>query len=288
MAQFSTVVAINGNGQVFAVNAAGVSRLLKAGDELLKGETIRTTGDARVELMMEDGQMLSVAPKQTLRLDDNVTESDQRPTAQDSAVANTAQTADTVIQALERGTGDLNAELEATAAGLGGAGGADGGSTFVQLLRITEGVDPLAFSYGYSTAGQVQYIDGVAVQQPDTVTALITINPIAGDNIINSQEAKQEFTTVSGTVGNDVKVGDLVTLTINNTTYTAVVTQGTTGLVFAAQVKTTDLVADPSIDASVTTSNASGTVTATATDAVTLEVDTVATASITISPRSLT
>ncbi len=37
MAQFATVAAINGNGTVFAVNAAGVSRALKVGDELQKG-----------------------------------------------------------------------------------------------------------------------------------------------------------------------------------------------------------------------------------------------------------
>ena len=144
MAQFATVAAINGNGSVFAVNAQGISRALKAGDTLQKGETVRTVGDARVELVMEDGRLMAVAPEQNVRLDDNVVESDQRPTAQDSAVAAPGATADTVIQALERG-GDLSAQLEATAAGLGGAGGADGGSTFVQLLRITEGVDPLHF-----------------------------------------------------------------------------------------------------------------------------------------------
>ncbi|MDP1942789.1 immunoglobulin-like domain-containing protein [Rhodoferax sp.] len=78
-----------------------------------------------------------------------MSESDQRPTAQDSAVGAPAETADTVLQALERGT-DLSTELEATAAGLGGGGGADGGSSFVQLLRIVEGVDPLAYDYAYT------------------------------------------------------------------------------------------------------------------------------------------
>ena len=120
MAQIATVAAITGTGTAFAVNAQGVSRALKAGDVLQKGETIRTTGDVRVELLMEDGRLLAVAPNQVMRLDDNVTESDQRPTAQDSAVTTPGATADTVIQALERG-GDLSTELEATAAGLGAA-----------------------------------------------------------------------------------------------------------------------------------------------------------------------
>ena len=152
MAKFATLAAINGNGTVYAVNAQGISRALKVGDELLKGETIRTVGDVRAELLMEDGRLLAVTPAQTVRLDDNVVESDQRPTAQDSAVT-TPATADTIIQALERGT-DLNQTLDATAAGLGAGGGTDGGSTFVQLLRISEGVDPLAYHYSYGTGAQ--------------------------------------------------------------------------------------------------------------------------------------
>ncbi|MDO9144919.1 retention module-containing protein [Rhodoferax sp.] len=149
MAQIATVAAITGTGKAFAVNEQGVSRELKAGDVLQKGETIRTVGDVRVELLMEDGRLMAVAPNQVLRLDENVSESDQRPTAQDSAVGAPADTADTILQALERGT-DLSTELEATAAGLGGGGGADGGSSFVQLLRIVEGVDPLAYDYAYT------------------------------------------------------------------------------------------------------------------------------------------
>ncbi|PIY28036.1 MAG: hypothetical protein COZ09_11985, partial [Comamonadaceae bacterium CG_4_10_14_3_um_filter_60_42] len=148
MAQIATVAAITGTGTAYAVNEQGVSRALKAGDVLQKGEIIRTVGDVQVELLMEDGRLLAVAPGQVMRLDDNVTESDQRPTAQDSAVTTPGATAETVLQALERGT-DLSTELEATAAGLGGGGGSDGGLSFVQLLRIVEGVEPLAYDYGF-------------------------------------------------------------------------------------------------------------------------------------------
>ena len=147
MAQFATVAAITGNGSVLAVDVQGKTRVLKVGDTLQKGETVRTVGDVRVELIMEDGHHLAVAPAQSVRLDDNVVQSDQLPTAQDSAIT-TPTTADTVIQALERGT-DLNQSLEATAAGLAPGGGVDGGSTFVQLLRITEGVSPQDYSYGF-------------------------------------------------------------------------------------------------------------------------------------------
>ena len=150
MAQFATVVAINGHGAVFAVDSQGNSRVLKVGDVLQKGETVRTNGDVGVELMMEDGRSMAVAPMQNVLLDDQVVESDQRPTAQESAVAAPA-TIETVIQTLQRG-GDLSQELEAAAAGLvaPGANAADGGNSFVQLLRITEGVEPLAYNYGFA------------------------------------------------------------------------------------------------------------------------------------------
>ncbi|MDI1244042.1 MAG: retention module-containing protein, partial [Rhodoferax sp.] len=175
MAQIASVAAITGTGKAFAVNEQGVSRELKAGDVLQKGETIRTVGDVQVEMLMDDGRLLAVAPNQVLRLDENVSESDQRPTAQDSAVGAPAATADTVLQALERGT-DLSTQLEATAAGLGGGGGADGGSTFVQLLRITEGVDPLSYNYNYTAPDLAPDLQS----NPETLTAttmVLTADP---------------------------------------------------------------------------------------------------------------
>ena len=176
MVQIASVAAIIGTGTVFAVNEQGVSRQLKVGDVLQKGEFIRTVGDVQVELLMDDGRLLAVAPDQVLRLDENVTESDQRPTAQDSAVSAPAATADTVLQALERGT-DLSTELEATAAGLGGGSGSDGGSSFVQLLRIVEGVEPLAYEYSYTAPDLLPDLQA----EPEAITAttmVLTADPV--------------------------------------------------------------------------------------------------------------
>ena len=188
MAQFATVAAITGTGTVFAVNAQGASRQLKVGDILQKGETVRTVGDARVELLMEDGRLLAVAPAQSVRLDENVSQSDQRPTAQDSAVT-TPATADTIIQALERGT-DLSTELEATAAGLTAGTGADGGTSFVQLLRITEGVEPLSYNYSF-TAPVVPPDLPVQPQPPDeeppvTILSVTSDTQVEGNNLVHT------------------------------------------------------------------------------------------------------
>jgi Ca2+-binding RTX toxin-like protein len=160
MAQIATVVAVTGNA--FAVGTDGSVRPIKAGDALQKGETVRTAAGARVELMMEDGQIAAVAAEQAVRLDEALAQGEQRPTAQEGAV--TPGAIEQVIQALEQG-GDLTEELEAAAAG-GGAGGDGGdGSGYVRLLRVSEGVDPLAYEYEPPALPTVQEIEGASVEE---------------------------------------------------------------------------------------------------------------------------
>ena len=175
MAQFATVVAITGSGTVFAVDAQGVSRAVKVGDALLKDEIVRTVGDANVELLMEDGSVLAVAPAQSVRLDDNVTESDQRPTAQDSVVA-TSATAETIIDALERGS-DLSQTLDPTAAGLSAGSGANNGSSFVQLLRISEGLVNNATTAAFVAPDETMMPEVVAVPPQAVVAIASTATP---------------------------------------------------------------------------------------------------------------
>jgi hypothetical protein len=151
MTPFATVVGIKGSGTVFAVDSRGNSRVLKVGDVLQKGETVRTTGDAVVQLLMMDGSLLAVVAGQTVRLDEHVVDTDQRPGA-DSAVTTPAAIA-AVIEALRSGA-DLSEALEAAAAGpSGGGGGNDGGNSFVRLLRIAETVGPQEYVFGFRAPG---------------------------------------------------------------------------------------------------------------------------------------
>ena len=147
MAQFATVIAIKGSGTAHAVDAKGNTRVLKTGDVLQQGETVRTTGDARIELLMMDGMVMVIAPQQAVLLDAQTVQTEQRPTAQESAVARHT-TIDELLKALERGS-DLSEELDPAAAGLGGGGGNDGGSSFVRLLRIVEPTEALQFQFGF-------------------------------------------------------------------------------------------------------------------------------------------
>ncbi|WP_156731440.1 Ig-like domain-containing protein, partial [Photobacterium phosphoreum] len=60
-----------------------------------------------------------------------------------------------------------------------------------------------------------------------TIAATIAIENITADDIINAAEAKTDI-PVHGTVGDDVKVGDTVTVTVGSQTYTTTVQTGNT------------------------------------------------------------
>ena len=281
MATIATIAAINGTGSVYAVNAQGVQRLLKAGDTLEKGETIRTVGDANVELLSEDMRALHINPDQVVKLDDNVFQTEQTPTTADAAVT-TPATTNTVIQALENGQ-DLSTQLDATAAGLGDGGGG-GGASFVQLGRISEGVSGNSYGFDFSGLGVPPVDVGVGqtvtatstststttttTTTPSGVTASITVNPIAGDGVISGAENNGIYkvsTPISGTVGGDAKVGDTVTLTVNGHSYTTTVVVVDGQLAFNTAVPTSDLAADSTVTASITVTNSDGTASSTAT-----------------------
>ncbi|MBD3756321.1 MAG: Ig-like domain-containing protein, partial [Gammaproteobacteria bacterium] len=90
------------------------------------------------------------------------------------------------------------------------------------------------------------------------ISAGITIDSITGDDLLGGVEINQTFTPVTGTVSGDVEAGDVVTLTVNGNTYNGDVTDSGSGLVYSISVFTSDLVADNSITASVTATDAAG------------------------------
>src|SRR5690606_9255457 len=80
------------------------------------------------------------------------------------------------------------------------------------------------------------------------VSASITIDTIAGDDIINAVESGGDV-TVTGTVGGDVQEGDTVTITVGENSYEALVgSDGTWSVAIAGSV----LAANGQVSASVT------------------------------------
>nr|WP_289711033.1 Ig-like domain-containing protein [Citrobacter portucalensis] len=118
----------------------------------------------------------------------------------------------------------------------------------------------------------------------EKIDAIVHIDPIvtdSGDAVINHDEALKQQTTVTGTVGGDVKIGDMVELTINHQTYFARVENQNGQHVFSTKVSTLDLLMDPNIHAEVTAKDDAGNI-ARGYDDMPVLVDTVADAGITI------
>ncbi|WP_302422007.1 retention module-containing protein [uncultured Citrobacter sp.] len=113
--------------------------------------------------------------------------------------------------------------------------------------------------------------------------ALLTIDPVTGDNMINGDESRQPFTFVTGRVGGDVHVNDTVYLTVNGHTLTGKVTDQGGYLGYSIKVSTPDLLADPHLTATVSTTDVAGNP-ATANAQTTVVIDTRVDATITIDP----
>ncbi|KGK41300.1 hypothetical protein LH51_16090 [Nitrincola sp. A-D6] len=130
------------SGEVFARTADGSLRSLQPGDELFAGETLVTAEGGRVVLDFGNGEIATLGPNQAIQMSEQLLGSSE-PAPQDNQL--TDPSVEAVLAALE-GDGDLLDELEAPAAGADGAPDG-GGSSIVQLVRIFESVDPLAFSF---------------------------------------------------------------------------------------------------------------------------------------------
>nr|WP_236689877.1 Ig-like domain-containing protein [Pectobacterium carotovorum] len=131
------------------------------------------------------------------------------------------------------------------------------------------------------TAGNVTTANTSHTYGVDTVapTASISIDDVTSDNVINVSESGQTI-AVTGQVGNEVKAGDAITVTVGSETYQTTV--NTDGKTWSVNVPGAVLAANGDISASVTTRDAAGNVTTSNTTHA-YSVDTVApTASISI------
>ncbi|WP_121514273.1 Ig-like domain-containing protein, partial [Brenneria goodwinii] len=102
----------------------------------------------------------------------------------------------------------------------------------------------------------------------DTVApeATITIDPVTADNTINLAESNQPQ-TITGRVGNDVQVGDTVTVTVGGQSYqTTVTADADGGNIWSVNVPGAMLAGNTQIHAEVTTSDAAGNPTTAAAD----------------------
>jgi hypothetical protein len=177
---------VNVKGEVFAVNKEGVKRRLQKGDQVQEGEILVTAPGSSAELDMGGGKTVQVAEQQTFAVDGSVGGPAQ-PSAATSALESAAA-AQKVIQALAAGDANALLEAEAAAAGLAGGGAADGGSSFVQLLRISEGVTPVSYDYGNFALGGADQPTPGAIEEITVAPPTILVGN--GDLFAESAEAE--------------------------------------------------------------------------------------------------
>lgn len=144
MATIGKVTAVN--GEVIAVDDKGGKRVVHVGDVILSNETLVTARGASVDVQLNNGREIHIAGDQNVKLTDDLAETTP-PDAQDNAVD--ANTVAAINKAIAEGR-DISEVLEETAAGLGGGGGNDHGSTFENLLRIALSLNPA--EYAFATA----------------------------------------------------------------------------------------------------------------------------------------
>ena len=159
-------------GVVEARSINGQVRTLFPGDALIEGETVLTTGGGRLVIELSDGGTLTVDPGQTVAIT-----SELSPTAYPGT--DEAQVAS--VEALRRQVlGEGPIDPEDPAAGLL----SNEGHSFVQLLRITESVDPVGGGSGTPGTGD----SGLAF---DRITPLVFEQenpPVAVDDAATTDE----------------------------------------------------------------------------------------------------
>ena len=229
-----TVVALS--GKILAVAADGSTRILQLGDKVFSGERLIVPADAFIELRGVNGNSVKVADERSLTITDDVFSQAPLDTT-DTAIAPLNQDARNVLAALENNQDPLQG-LEATAAGLTGGAGEDGGSSFVRIARIAENIQPLSLSAQLvsDTTTSIVLADAAAPATvvldvtPPALTVLLdpsSDSGLKGDGITNDNTP-----TISGTgePGNTITittpVGEVVTTTVKpDGTWTATPTR---------------------------------------------------------------
>ncbi|UUZ49620.1 retention module-containing protein [Massilia sp. B-10] len=144
----------------------GSVRTLQLGDAIHEGDVIVTEDGGKVEIAFNDGHSYILGGNETLTVDAQVYAPAATATHDAALLPATGELAD-VTQAIISGKGSLDELLEETAACLSG-GGDDNGSSFVELLRITETLTPVENSTTTAdteTRPQFETVNGSAIMR---------------------------------------------------------------------------------------------------------------------------
>ncbi|WP_426106677.1 retention module-containing protein, partial [Massilia sp. TSP1-1-2] len=129
-------------GNATARSPDGAVRALHLGDPVYEGDVIVTAQGGKVEIAFDSGRNYLIGANETVTLDGQVFAPGETETRDAALMPANGELGD-VTQALLTGNGSLDGLIEEPAAGLAAGGGDDNGSSFVELLRISESTTPL-------------------------------------------------------------------------------------------------------------------------------------------------
>ena len=188
-AKLGSIKSISGQTEVIAVDKSGNERILKVGDSLYEGESIKTTSaDAKVVIVANDGKEVSVVGEDTISLDPKEAANTQSANPEVAALQNALLNGANITDLEETAAGG-----NAAAGGAGGDGVSLGAASFAEgghYANINENFRNLtdanrAFDSfnnpigGYADNGDNGTSDNVAPQNPTTPTTPTThVTPV--------------------------------------------------------------------------------------------------------------
>ena len=183
-AKLGSIKSISGQTEVIAVDKSGNERILKVGDSLYEGESIKTaSADAKVVIVANDGKEVSMVGEDTISLDPKEAANAQSANPEVAALQNALLNGANITDLEETAAGG-----NAAAGGTGGDGVSLGAASFAEgghYANINENFRNLtdanrAFDSfnspigGYADNGDNGTSDNVAPQNPTTPTTPTT------------------------------------------------------------------------------------------------------------------
>ncbi|MFP1933789.1 Ig-like domain-containing protein, partial [Lonsdalea quercina] len=252
---YQTTVTASDNGNVWSVNVPGD---VLAGNTAIHAEVTTTDAAGNPTTASADhGYAVdTAAPEASITIDDvtadntvNIAESGQNQNVT-GRVGNDVQVGDTVTVTI----GDQSYQTTVTASDNGNVWSVSvPGDVLAGNSQIHAEVTTTDAAGNPTTAG-ADHSYAVDTAAPE---ASISIDDVTADNTVNIAEAGQNQ-NVTGRVGNDVQVGDTVTVTIGDQSYQTTVTASDNGNVWSVSVPGEVLAGNTEIHAEVTTTDAAG------------------------------
>ena len=222
------LLVIDVQGSAGIIQADGSIKALEVGDVITVGDTVVTAEKSTLTIDVQ-GESLSIPASKRITITPDLVAKGSQDSSEntvfdesiDDAIASLNQANSTppqqqatgdisdFLQALE-GDGDILDNLEATAAGGTGGATSGGGTSFVELARIAEGIDPSGLSFDDSlNAGS----DGIFTPR-DTTDGVVPNDALATLSVNELGNSNNPQPVISGTTQN--LVGETLTVTVTD------------------------------------------------------------------------